>query len=294
MEVRPIKEKTDFITESLRQNRFWTQIMSEHALFIREGLPCTETAFINEAIELQGLFAQLKARADQTPRDQAAVCALNRDVIQALNRIIDFKSAVLRRMITCQMGGFNYPLLIDHIRREAIRFRANLLKLNNNIRTPIAELALEEEIFWLRIMGDHARFIAHLLDPSERPLVQRATQLGRDFETLRLQGLDLESMLVPRDYENHLLPADLMGGPLPPGFGNLPEPFVIPRLRRFNEEVIEATRGIRDFKATALELVEACKVLSLISPLLASHVLREAEMALGDLEMVQGELKNNN
>ncbi|NLY90841.1 MAG: DUF2935 domain-containing protein [Firmicutes bacterium] len=286
--MRPIR--TDFITESLRQNRFWTQIMSEHALFIREGLPCGETALINEAIELQRLFAQLKARADQTPRDQAAVCALNRDVIQALDRIIAFKSVVLKRMITCQMGGFNYPLLIDHIRREAIRFRTNLEKLNNNIQTPIAELALEEEIFWLRIMGDHARFIAHLLDPSERPLVKRATQFGKDFETLRLQGLDLQSMLVPRDFENHLLPADLMGGPLPPGFDNLPEPFVIPRLRRFNEEVIEATMGIRDFKAAALELIEACKVLSLISPLLASHVLREAEMALGDLEMVNREL----
>ena len=97
-------------------------------------------------------------------------------------------------------------------------------------------------------------------------------------------------MLVPRDFENHLLPAAMMGEPLPPGFGNLKPPFVIPRLQRFNGEVIEATMGIRDFKAVALELVETCKVLSLISPLLASHVLREAEMALSDLERVEREL----
>ncbi len=283
-------DKAYFINESLRQNRFWTQIMSEHALFIREGLPCTEIALIEEARQLEQLFANLKARADQTPREQAAVCALNQEVIQALGRIIEFKTFVLKRMITCSLGGFNYPLLMDHIRREAIRFRVNLLKLNNNIQTPLAELALEEEIFWLRIMGDHAWFIAHLLDPSERPLVQRASEFGEKFETLRLQGEDLQSMLVPRDYENHLLPASLMGGPLPPGFGNLKEPFVIPRLQRFNGEVIEATMGIRDFKAVALQLVETCKVLSLISPLLASHVLREAEMALADLERVEREL----
>ena len=49
--------------------------------------------------------------------------------------------------------------------------------------------------------------------------------------------------------------------------------------------------GIRDFKAVALELVETCTVLSLISPLLASHVLREAEMALADLGRIEQELK---
>ena len=160
--------------------------MSEHALFIRQGLPGEEKELINEARQLEKIFAQLKARADQTPKDREAVFALNQDVIQALDRIIKFKTKVLKRVITCRIGGFNLPLLIDHVRREAIRFRTNLLKLNNNIQTPVAELALEEEIFWLRIMGDHARFIAHLLDPSERPLVQRATRFGEDFETLRL------------------------------------------------------------------------------------------------------------
>jgi hypothetical protein len=131
------------------------------------------------------------------------------------------------------------------------------------------------------------------LDPSERPLVKQAQQFGKSFETLRLQGEDLQSMLVPRDYENHLLPADIMGCPLPPGFGNLQHPFVIPRLQRFNGEVIGATMEIRDFKATALALIERCQVLSLISPLLASHVLREAQMALEDLAMIERQLNKD-
>mgnify|MGYP001214517045 CR=1 FL=1 len=50
-------DKTDFITESLRQNRFWTQIMSEHALFIRQGLSCEEKELINEARKLEKIFA---------------------------------------------------------------------------------------------------------------------------------------------------------------------------------------------------------------------------------------------
>jgi hypothetical protein len=283
-------EKDCFIIESLRQNRFWTQIMAEHSLFIGEGLPCNETGLINEAVQLESIFANLKVLSEQTPSNREAVFGLNEQVIQALNRIINFKSNVLNRIITCNIGGSNLPLLIDHVRREAIRFRTNLLKLNNQINTPLAELALEVEVFWLRIMGDHARFIAHLLDPSERLLVEKAMQFGDRFETLRLQGVDLQSALVPRDFENHLLPADMMGCPLPPGFDSLPRPYVIPRLQRFNEEVLEATTQIRDFKQAASDLVKACKVLSIISPLLANHVWREAQMAIEELGMLERKL----
>mgnify|MGYP000958307022 CR=1 FL=1 len=287
-------ENKCFIVESLRQNRFWTQIMAEHSLFMGQGLPCNEMELINEAMQLENMFLNLKAMADQTPATREAVLNLNNQVIQALEQIINFKSNLLRRMITCNIGGFNYPLLIDHIRREAIRFRANLLKLNNGINTPLAEYALEEEIFWLRIMGDHTWFIAHLLDPSERMMVINVGKMADGLETLRLQAVDLQSMLVPRDFENHLLPANAMGNPLPPGFGNLPQPFVIPRLRRFNSEVQEAVAGVRDFKQTALQLIETCKVLSLISPLLASHVLREAQMALEDLGILENRLNPEN
>ena len=52
-----------------------------------------------------------------------------------------------------------------------------------------------------------------------------------------------------------------------------------------------ATADIRDFKQTALQLIEACKILSIISPLLADHVLREAEMALMDLKIIQAKIK---
>jgi hypothetical protein len=200
---------------------------------------------------------------------------------------------VLKRLITCDLGGSNYPLLIDHIRREAIRFRVILLRLQNGIKVPLAEQALQEEIFWLRIMGEHALFIAHLLDPSERPLIKQSVQFAEDFETLRLQAGDLESMEVPQAFENWLLPEKLAGCHLPPGFGDLPKPFLIPRLVRFNQEVIDLTKEIRDFKEIALQLIKACQVLSIIPPLLADHVLREAEMALDDLRVISRKISKD-
>lgn len=283
----PTKPGADnFVRESFRQNSFWLRIMQEHALFIRLGLPCDETALIREAEKLEELFRGLRAELRRLPPKPGAFRAFNDEVIEALGKIIDYKSTVLERLITCNLGGSNLPLLIDHIRREAIRFRVILLRLQNGIKVPLAEQALQEEIFWLRIMGEHAHFIAHLLDPSERPLVKQSLQFAHSFETLRLQAEDLESMEVLRAFENWLLPEKLAGCPLPPGFGDLPKPLLIPRLVRFNEEVIDLTKDIRDFKEVALQLIEACQVLSIIPPLLADHVLREAEMALEDLRII--------
>lgn len=279
-----------FVRESFRQNNFWLRIMQEHALFIRLGLPCDEPELIRDAEKLEELFKRLRAELRKLPHKPAAFRAFNDEVIKALGKIIDYKSTVLERLITCNLGGSNLPLLIDHIRREAIRFRVILLRLQNGIKVPLAEQALQEEIFWLRIMGEHALFIAHLLDPSERPLIKQSVQFADSFETLRLQAEDLESMEVPRAFENWLLPEKLAGCPLPPGFGDLPRPLLIPRLVRFNEEVIELTREIRDFKEAALQLIEACQVLSIIPPLLADHVLREAEMALEDLKIIARKL----
>lgn len=281
----------NFVKESLRQNRFWLRIMKEHALFIRLGLPCDRVDLINEARDLEMLFDNLlEIACNFTNPTSENIRQFNSRVIDALNRIITFKTIVLNELITCRLGGANYPLLIDHIRREAIRFRTILIRLQNNLELFPAENALQEEIFWLRIMGDHSRFIAHLLDPSERRLVSQSQDFAEEFERLRLQAKDLESMEAPRTFENWLLPENITRSvPLDIGTG-LPNAFVTPRLKRFNTEVIDAVKKIRDFKQTALKLIESCTVLSIIPPLLADHVLREAEMALADLSLVKKEL----
>lgn len=265
--------------------------MQEHALFIRLGLPCDETELIKEAIRLEELFRGLREALRRLPAKEEAVRRFNTAVIEALGKIIDFKSEVLKGIITCKLRGNNFPLLVDHVRREAIRFRVILIRLQKGIRIPVAEEALQEEIFWLRIMGEHAHFIAHLLDPSERPLVKKALGFAEAFETLRLQAEDLESMEVPQAFQNWLLPEKLSRHCLPSELGGLPKPFVIPRLVRFNNEAIDLTEDIRDFKQTALKLIEKCEVLSIIPPLLADHVLREARMAIEDLEIIGREIK---
>ena len=142
--------------------------------------------------------------------------------------------------------------MVDHIRREAIRFAANIIRLcRGELMSPTEEL-INDEVFWLRIMADHSKFIMHLLDPSERKFVCQAQMFSDTFDSLRFQAEDFDSILeiTPRP---------------------------IPSLLRFTKDVIEAGTDIRNFKATATKLITECKILSIIPPLLADHVRREAE-----------------
>lgn len=63
-----------------------------------------------------------------------------------------------------------------------------------------------------------------------------------------------------------------------------------PVLARFNQEAMGAAIEIRDFKRTATNLLLNCQTLSVINPLLADHVTREAEKFLEILDRLQQRL----
>ena len=109
----------------------------------------------------------------------------NTEVKTAATNIFVFKRKVLGLILTCQLpGANNFPLLVDHISREANYFRKRLIELNEGKLKPLADAIIKENVFFLRIMADHAKFIGHLLDPSERKLVDMARNFSNDFDEL--------------------------------------------------------------------------------------------------------------
>ena len=161
-------------------------------------------------------------------------------------------------ILSCKIGGFNYPLLVDHISREAAYFMNRLQQLNTGTLDPLPDAIINENVFFLRIMADHAKFISHLLDPSERKLVEQAREFSHDFDQLLFQAIDLDSMR--------------------------PQSQTRPLLDQFVDQNRISVRQLRDFKKTARDLIEACRIKSLIPPLLADHVFREASRFLEILD----------
>lgn len=135
--------------------------------------------------------------------------------------------------------------------REAEYFMRTLNKLNQGILEPIQDAIINENVFWLRIMMEHSRFIASLLDQSERNLVNQARKFGDDFETLLNQARDVESMLYRKK----------------PTY---------PIIGKMNKNSENAAAEIQAFKKAGLALIQSCQIRNVINPLLADHVVREA------------------
>jgi hypothetical protein len=255
-----------FIERSLTENKFWLRIMKEHAYFLGEGYNKKDTQLIQQTDRFYHFFEQQEKRAYQTPNDVTAVRKLNEDTIQLVFGFRNFKRNLLIMIVNCKVLGFNFPLLVDHIAREAEYFMRTLKKFNQGILDPIQDAIIKENVFWLKIMMEHSRFIASLLDQSERNLVHTASKFGDDFEVLLNQARDVESMLYKRS-------------PTYPIIGKL------------NKDSENATVELRNFKQVGLDLIKSCQIRSVIDPLLADHVVREANHFLAMIHALDERLK---
>jgi hypothetical protein len=197
------------------------------------------------ALKLTEAEEGLGSGQDQTRQSmERSVAILNRRAINLTEDLIQFKSTILKNMLECKMYTTNYPLLIDHIMREARLYVHLIRRLQNREEINLQREAFEQEAFWNRIMAEHSKFIRGLLDPSEEELFKTADDFGHEFDHLTEEAKKAMDMTAP----NYNL----------------------------TQETIRATRDIRDFKAQGTQGILECKVKSIIIPLLGDHTLREA------------------
>lgn len=257
----------EFVIRSLDEVRFWSRIMKEHSLFLKLGFRCEDTQLIHEANHYYVVFEEIESRSHSftVGTDPEVIRNFNVEAHNAASHIWAFKRRVLGLIVSCQLpGGNNFPLLVDHVSREAFYFRNRLIELNTGRLDPLPDAIINENVFFLRIMADHAKFIGHLLDPSERQLVEQAQSFSQDFDQLLFQARDLESMR--------------------------PHSQTVPLLDQFLDQNRISVQSLRDFKKTARELIENCRIKSIIHPLLADHVFREAERFLFIIDMFENSL----
>lgn len=182
-----------------------------------------------------------------SPEFVCQVKRLNRDALAMVNHIIHYKERLLDDVGSCRLFTVNYPLLIEHILREARLYRAHIMRLEGVCDCSCQELR-DSELFWNQIMMEHALFIRGLLDPTEADLINTANDFAADYSRL------LETSAAANDR-------------------------VISKASAYG-----LTQRFRDFKQTGTQGIEACQIRSIILPLLADHVLREANHYLRLLE----------
>lgn len=190
-------------------------------------------------------------------RLEQIVYNLNTRAIGLIKDIIDFKVDVLTNVTSCNMFTVNYPLLIDHILREARLYLSIVKKLQDRNRIDIDKEIYGQELFWNRIMAEHSKFIRGLLDPTEEELIKIAHEFGKEFDALNRAVIEAIEKSLPID--------------------------------AITDEILEATRNIKEFNTQGTQGLLNCQILSIIIPLLGDHVLRESNHYLRLLEMFKEE-----
>lgn len=166
-----------------------------------------------------------------------SISSINRKTLPLIQNLIDFKNDILNNVLSCKMYTTNYPLLITHIMNEAKMYYKLLNKIEN--REPFDQNHIyEQELFWNNIMKEHAEFIRGLLDPTEKELILTADKYAVEYEA------------IIKRYNNYQV-----------------------NLRNIS---LNETINFRNFKIAGEEGILNCKIRSIIIPLLADHVLREA------------------
>ncbi len=178
------------------------------------------------------------------PMLERRVFELNERTMSLIAPLIHFKATILNDVLACRMFTVNYPLLIDHIMREARLYLQLVQRLQKKEVVNLESEALEQELFWNRIMAEHAKFIRGLLDPTENKLFNTANDFGKEFDQLTAESMAAMNKTIP--------------------------------LQKVTEDSLKATEEIRDFKRQGTEGLIACKIKSIIIPLLGDHTLREA------------------
>ena len=173
---------------SLADNFFWNNIMMEHAMFFQQLMPGPELDVPRkQAEEFQRLFArQLEMSAGIKPDDYVA---FNHTSIELAKRFSDYKKRNGDLQTSGKIRSLVWPSFFTHTADEADWFIAHL---EQNNRRQIGFDRAKVVDFWSKTMGEHAGFIAHLLDPDERLLIDQATKLEHAFsrEQFRQVGGD--------------------------------------------------------------------------------------------------------
>lgn len=301
----------DYIRHSLELNLFFLRIVKEHTIFAAASLPPRDLPVAQQALAMKTVLEGLLSRAvklakgivspevlssgelvtdltlqaekatqfltgipidtDITKREMALgeplqgstradlpqgttntkgnnlaqqVNALNREAIIATTTAIKFKTELLNNVLSCRSFSYTYPTMLEHVIEEAQFYVMILNKLQQrDILDDINEI-IELEIMWNHIMEEHSMFIRGYLDPSEKQLFETANTFAKEFEELLEATEDLKNQ---------------------PG-----------RLPQVTRESLELVTELKNFKRQGEEGILACKVKSVIPPLLADHVLREA------------------
>ena len=260
--ILPELDDNDPTRHAWADARFATDIMAEHALFFALLMPEeVAAAERQEALHFKTVFSKLFEEIDAAPPpERSALKPFVTSVVEAMKPFIEYKARLGDAQRSGQLRSLVWPLFFDHTQHEAERWTRRLELLAGG--EPELERA-EVTTFWTNIMDEHARFVAHLLDPDEYELIKTCMKTAEVFHDLhdgKIGGTVTALLGHPGTVVNSLVQNPEM------------------------DAVMSAAHTILDFKTEAARGIEAARIKSIIDPRLSDHVRREALKFVDELK----------
>lgn len=261
--ILPQQDDMDSKKHAWADARFWTDIMAEHALFFVLLMP-PEVANNErkEALEFHQKFLQLHQRVANRAPPEGDLSSFTSEITRQIEPFIEYKRTQHERTMSGELRSLVWPKFFEHTQREAERFVRRL----DNLADGEPTFRRDEVVpFWSMIMDEHARFVAHLLDPDEYELVEKAMRTSQIFQDLG-QGRGGAARALAN------------------------EPAAVVRTLTQNPDMdaaMKAAQSILDFKTEAARGIEAARIRAIIDPRLADHVRREAIKFIDELKRAE-------
>ena len=187
---KPVALPADGSTDPAEHARsdvlFWSDQLMEHGLFLAMLLPGDEAADLRQrALGFRAAFEQHVGAVQRATVDGSNYRDVNRQTGELVRPFVEFKLQLEEALRTGRIRGLVYPTFAAHVAAEGEHF---LLRLEGLSRGEAGFDLAELVPFWARIMGEHAAFAAHLLDPRETALIAQATTMAAAFQTLATSG----------------------------------------------------------------------------------------------------------
>lgn len=273
----------------LEEMKFFNQIMTEHAMLMRNTFDLTEEDFFRAAdsfaVHLNQLLMEVRNTPENAP-DRVFQCLVDQSLV-LVTQLRDFKVFLYDRLLKCQTLSILPPILIDHIRREADfylsilhRFRGQETATRERVGIPDSgrrlesipielissmppeqqiQIAFEETLFWSRIHMEHAAHLSMTFTPSgQERYIRAALQFQNDFN----------------DHIQQTLAVERSRG----------------EIRQLNRETIKLTSAWRDYLIQTFEDIRTCRIPhrhTNFHPALADHMRREAQYLIDAVEQVR-------
>ncbi|MGO1469750.1 MAG: DUF2935 domain-containing protein [Tissierella sp.] len=213
------------------------ELITEYTSQVEEITMKLTGSDINFEITEKELELSSKKDCDYSEWLESYLLNFNCRAINIIEEVFIFKKEILQKFIDCKLFINLYPEMLEHIIHET-KFYLEILK--SLIKRQIPDKKFCDELnFWNYIMKEHASFIDGLLDPSEEDLKKISEKFVLHYDKLISN--------CTKTQKDKIL-----------------------------DKSLELTEYIKEYKLTAVQGIVECEIRSIIQPLLADHVLREA------------------